>query len=105
MATQIATNPVSILHRKQEKIKSRNTEQAVYIQALISLRRGSERQIADIAGVSFMSVNHVIWGLRTSSRIQNTIAEYLGFPSWEKLLSQQNAFLSSFFNELTGGVV
>lgn len=105
MATQIATNPVSIIPQKQAKIKSRNTEQAVYIQALISLRHGSERQIADIAGVSFTTVNHVIWGLRTSARVQQAIAKYLGFPSWEVLLQGQNRFLSNFPSALKGGAV
>lgn len=105
MATQIATNPVSIIPQKQAKIKSRNTEQAVYIQALISLRHGSERRIADIAGVSFMSVNHVIWGLRTSAHIQQVIADYLGFSSWDVLLQGQSRFLANFPAALKGGIV
>ena len=105
MTGQTVTHPVSILSRGQAKIKSRNTEQAVYIQALISLRRGSERQIADIAGVSFMSVNHVIWGLRTSARIQLAIADYLGFESWADLKNGQKKFMESFPANLKKGVV
>lgn len=105
MTGQTVTHPVSILSQKQAKIKSRNTEQATYIQALISLRHGSERQIADIAGVSFMSVNHVIWGLRTSAHIQQVIADYLGFSSWDVLLQGQSRFLANFPATLKGGVV
>ena len=105
MTGQTVTHPVSIISREQAKIKSRNTEQAVYIQALISLRHGSERQIADIAGVSFTTVNHVIWGLRTSAHIQQVIADYLGFSSWEVLLQGQSRFLSNFPSALKGGAV
>lgn len=105
MTGQTVTHPVSILSRGRAKIKPRKTEQAVYIQALISLRRGSERQIADIAGVSFMSVNHVIWGLRTSAHIQQVIADYLGFSSWDVLLQGQSRFLANFPAALKGGAV
>ena len=105
MTAQTVTHPVSILSREQAKIKPRKTEQAVYIQALISMRRGSERQIADIAGVSFTTVNHVIWGLRTSARVQQAIAKYLGFPSWEVLRQGQSRFLSNFPSALKGGAV
>lgn len=105
MTGQTVTHPVSILSRGQAKIKPRNTEQAVYIQALISLRRGSERQIADIAGVSFMSVNYVIWGLRTSAHIQQVIADYLGFSSWADLKNGLKKFMESFPANLKKGAV
>ena len=82
MTAQTVTHPVSIIPREQAKIKPRKTEQAVYIQALISMRRGSERQIAEQA-----------------------IAKYLGFPSWEVLLQGQNRFLSNFPSALKGGAV
>ena len=98
MTAQTVTHPVSILSREQAKIKPRKTEQ-------ISMRRGSERQIADIAGVSFTTVNHVIWGLRTSAHIQQVIADYLGFSSWEVLLQGQSRFLSNFPSALKGGAV
>lgn len=107
MTASTVKNPVCILsrHTGKSKYSARDCEQGVFIQALISRRRGSEAQIAALAGCSFAMVNYVVWGLKTSARIQLAIADYLGFGSWADLKNGQKKFMESFPANLKKGVV
>ncbi len=84
MTKNVKQNSVSSVTKKQSKNK-RNIRQATYIQALLSVKQISQTQLANELNVALKSVNNVIWGLRTSKRIQEYIAHRLDFPNWLEL--------------------
>lgn len=56
-----------------------------YITILISQRKLSQTFLAEVCGVSPAMVNQVIKGTRKSEALQETIAQILGFRSWNAL--------------------
>jgi len=64
-----------------------DSEQGAFILYQMKRRRITMAGIADICHVSVPSVHTVVWGKRTSARIQKQIATSLGYSSWLELLA------------------
>jgi len=64
-----------------------DTEQGAFIVYQMKRRRLTQNDIAQILGVSSEFVHMVIWGKKTSGRVQKQIATSLGYSSWLELLS------------------
>jgi DNA-directed RNA polymerase specialized sigma24 family protein len=64
-----------------------DAEQGAFILYQMKRRRLTMAEIATICDVSVPSVHTVVWGKRTSARIQKQIATSLGYSSWLELLS------------------
>lgn len=64
-----------------------NREQAANIFFYMKMRDVTQLDISVMAGVSNSMVQQVIYGTKTSGRVQKAIALALGFPSWTALTS------------------
>ena len=79
--------------RQNVKIRKRkvhiipDAEQGAYILYQMKRRRVTMAGIATICDVSVPAVHTVVWGKRTSARIQKQIATSLGYDSWMELLA------------------
>ena len=62
-------------------------EQGAWINYQCKRRQVKHEEIARSAGVSRQMVQQVIYGKRTSARIQKQIATSLGYDSWMELLA------------------
>lgn len=76
----------------ETKKNKRDIAQGVFLQAVLSRREMSQVQLSRELGVSEMMVSHVIWGRRKSKKVQNAMAQKLGYKSWKALIKEQNAF-------------
>ncbi len=74
--------------------KEPNREQAATI--IYFMKRGAitERAIAADAGVSGSMVRQVIYGLKTSARVQKLIATKLGFDTWTELTTVRRGIVA-----------
>lgn len=79
--------------RQNVKIRKRkahiipDAEQGAFILYQMKRRRVTMSDIAAVCAVSVPSVHTVVWGKRTSARIQKQIATSLGYDTWMELLS------------------
>lgn len=64
-----------------------NAEQGAFIIYQMKRRGITLDTIAKECGVSFQMVHAVLWGRKTSGRVQKQIAASLGYSSWVELLS------------------
>ncbi len=64
-----------------------DAEQGAYIIYQMKRRRLTQNDIAAPLGVSSEFVHMVIWGKKTSAKVQKQIATSLGYSSWLELLS------------------
>jgi hypothetical protein len=62
-------------------------KRGAWIAYQMKLRQITAEDIATFCVVSTPFVNQVVWGKRTSARIQKQIATSLGYSSWLELLS------------------
>jgi predicted transcriptional regulator len=69
-----------------------DAEQGAYIMYRMRLRDLTQNDIAAALGISSEFVHMVIWGKKTSARVQKQIALSLGFSSWIELLSTRKEF-------------
>lgn len=63
-----------------------NMEQGIWLNYLLRTAGYSQKDIADKAGVSRQMVQKVLYGIRTSRRVQVAIAEALGYKTWAEVL-------------------
>lgn len=66
-----------------------DAEQGAFIIYQMKRRRVTMANIAALCDVSIPSVHTVIWGKRTSARIQKQVATSLGYSSWMELLAMR----------------
>jgi lambda repressor-like predicted transcriptional regulator len=64
-----------------------NREQGAWIGYQMKLMGFSLISLSKSAGVSFQMVHAVVYGKKTSRRVQKVIARKLGFDSWSDLLA------------------
>lgn len=62
-----------------------NAEQGAWIGYQLKLNGITQRDMAEIAGVSQQMVQRVAYGLSTSARVQKAIAKALLYGSWQEL--------------------
>ncbi len=76
----------------EQKDEKRNPEQAAWIIFLLSRKRISQTELAQELGVCFQAVNLNIWGLSSSRRIKQHIADRLGYKDWDRLIEAGDSF-------------
>jgi lambda repressor-like predicted transcriptional regulator len=64
-----------------------NREQGAWINYQLKRRGITQRDVGLAAKVSGPMVNRVLYGLKTSARVQRVIAASLGFDNWNELLA------------------
>ena len=67
--------------------KAPNLEQGAWIAYQMKLQGFTLVSMAEYSGVTFQMVHAVIYGKRTSGRVQQAIAKALLFDSWRDLLA------------------
>ncbi|HOX30891.1 MAG TPA: hypothetical protein PLB91_01095 [Spirochaetales bacterium] len=67
--------------------KAPNLEQGAWIAYQMKLQGFTLVSMAECAGVTFQMVHAVIYGKRTSGRVQKAIAQALLFEGWNELLA------------------
>jgi hypothetical protein len=67
------------------RIRRIDRVQGAWIGYQLKLRGITQMDIGRRAGVTDVMVNRVIYGVRTSARVQKIVAETLGFVSWQEL--------------------
>uniref|UniRef100_A0A7C3EJW4 XRE family transcriptional regulator n=1 Tax=Gracilinema caldarium TaxID=215591 RepID=A0A7C3EJW4_9SPIR len=72
--------------QKKRNAKIPNMEQGIWLNYLLRTAGYSQKDIAEKAGVSRQMVQKVLYGLKTSRRIQTAIAEALGYKTWAEVL-------------------
>jgi len=79
--------------RQNVKIRKRkvhiipDAEQGAWISYQMKRRGVKLDTIGQACGVSFQMVHAVVWGRKTSGRVQKQIAISLGYSSWIELLA------------------
>lgn len=73
--------------RKDSHRITPNMEQGAWICYRLKLAGISQKKLADQIGVSQQMVQQVAYGLKTSRRVQKTIAESLGYDTWTELIA------------------
>ncbi len=68
---------------------NRDVPQATKIQVLLRKKDISQTELARRAGVTMVTVNQVIWGVKKIPRIRLHIAKELGFESWDELMAHK----------------
>ena len=63
-----------------------NMEQGIWLNYLLRTAGYSQKDIADKAGVSRQMVQKVLYGIKTSQRVQKAIAQALGYKTWSEVL-------------------
>ncbi len=91
-----------IIAKEKPKINKRKTRQAIFLSYALSRKKISQNSIAQKLGVTHQAVNSVIWGIRTSARIQQEIAKAIGFASWDDAMAYIPVF-EAHFNEICKG--
>lgn len=66
-------------------------KQAAFIRYHMTEQGVTQSDIAELAGVRRQMVQLVVYGLRTSGRVQAAIANALGFESWSDLCAKKRS--------------
>lgn len=69
------------------RIRKIDRAQGAWIGYQLKLRGITQPELGRRAGVTDVTVNRVIYGARTSARVQKIVATTLGFDSWTELLA------------------
>jgi DNA-binding transcriptional regulator LsrR (DeoR family) len=72
--------------KRNAKMVVPNMEQGIWLNYLLRTAGYSQQDIATKAGVSRQMVQKVLYGLKTSRRVQTVIAETLGYKTWAEVL-------------------
>ena len=90
MSAVMTINPKKARHlRATTGYRMPDREQGAWIAYRMELANLKPQAIADSIGVSREMVRHVMYGLRTSARVQKAIAAALGFSSWAEILVEK----------------
>jgi len=74
--------------RRTVKTKlTRRRQQAAYVDFLLQTQGLNQRDIAERMNVGYKAISQVILGNSTSRRIQQYLADTLGFEDWDALLN------------------
>lgn len=71
---------------RNTKLAVPNVEQGIWLNYLLRTHGYSQQDVADRCGVSRYMVQKVLYGLRTSHKVQKAVAEILGYSSWQEVL-------------------
>lgn len=78
---------IHFLEIRKDSRRKPNLEQGAWIGYRLKLAGLSQKSIADHIGVSREMVNQVIYGLKTSYKVQKAVAEALGYSTWAELIA------------------
>ena len=67
-----------------------------YACLLLKEKHESQAGLAAHLGTTLTTVNQILMGRRKSRKLQGSMAEYLGYESWESLVEASDRFLQSF---------
>jgi len=68
-----------------ENNPKRDVKMATKIQVIMRRQNISQTQLAKKAGVTLVTVNQVIWGIKRIPWLRTFIAQELGFENWNEL--------------------
>jgi len=73
--------------KRNAKMVVPNMEQGIWLNYLLRTAGYSQQDVATKAGVSRQMVQKVLYGIKTSQRVQKAIANTLGFNTWAELIA------------------